>query len=480
MSTRPKIMFYVQHLLGIGHLMRAGTLTRALEANGFEVTLVSGGAPVPGFDPGASHFEQLSPTRATDKFFKVLVDIHDRQIDDTWKAARADALLEIHQRTRPDIILIEMYPFGRRQMRFEIEPLVEAARKSAEPHPMIVSSVRDILVEPGKPERVDEMVDRVRRYFDLVLIHGDAAFIAFDKTFPRMAEIADISRYTGYVADTPLPREAAGPGAGEVIVSTGGGAVSDDMLQAAMDSRAISPLAESPWRVLIGHNLPEAEFVAYRDNAPAGMIVERSRPDFRQLLANCTAPAIETARLARLAVTDDLTRAFNQRYLGPRFQEEVQRAARYGHALSVLMMDLDHFKDVNDAHGHPVGDRVLRAFVDRVNAEVRQVDVLVRRGGEEFLLLMPSTELAEATAVAERIRGRVGAAPFRAAPSADAPFADAPFAEPSDAGEREIPVTVSVGVASWVAGEGPAELEARADAALYRAKAQGRDRVEAG
>ena len=288
MSTRPKIMFYVQHLLGIGHLMRAGTLTWALEANGFEVTLVSGGAPVPGFDPGASHFEQLSPTRATDKFFKVLVDIHDRQIDDTWKAARAAALLEIHQHTRPDIILIEMYPFGRRQMRFEIEPLIEAACKSAEPRPMIVSSVRDILVEPGKPERVDEMVDRVRRYFDLVLIHGDAAFIAFDKTFPRMAEIADISRYTGYVADTPLPREAAGPGAGEVIVSTGGGAVSDDMLQAAMDSRAISLLAESPWRVLIGHNLPEAEFVAYRDNAPAGMIVERSRPDFRQLLANCT------------------------------------------------------------------------------------------------------------------------------------------------------------------------------------------------
>lgn len=173
-------------------------------------------------------------------------------------------------------------------MRFEIEPLIEAARRNAEPRPMIVSSARDILIESGKPEGVDEMVDRVRRYFDLVLIHEDAAFIAFDKTFPRMAKIADISRYTGYVADTPLMRETAGPGAGEVIGSTGGGTVSDDMLQAAMDSRAISPLAQRPWRVLIGHKLPEAEFAAYRNNAPAGMIVERSRPDFRQLLANCT------------------------------------------------------------------------------------------------------------------------------------------------------------------------------------------------
>jgi len=288
MTQRPRILFYVQHLLGIGHLMRAGTLSRALEANGFETTLVSGGTSVPGFDPGASHFEQLSPARATDKFFKVLVDAQDQQIDGTWKAARRDALLDIYQRTAPDIILIEMYPFGRRQMRFEIEPLIEAARNTPAPRPLIASSVRDILVEPGKPERVDEMVDRVRRYFDLVLIHGDRDFISFDETFPRMSEIADISRYTGYVADPPRTPDTRGPGAGEVIISTGGGAVSDDMLQAAMDSRSISALANARWRVLVGHNLPDAEFAAYRDNAPDGVTVERARPDFPQLLANCT------------------------------------------------------------------------------------------------------------------------------------------------------------------------------------------------
>lgn len=287
MNPRPKILFYVQHLLGIGHLMRAGTLSRALEGDGFEVTLVSGGAPVPGFDAGASQFEQLSPTRATDKFFKVLVDEHNQQINDDWKAARTADLLDVFNRTQPDIVMVELFPFGRRQMRFEIEPLLEAARQSPGTRPLIVSSVRDILVEPGKPERVDEMVARVRAYFDLVLIHGDADFIAFDETFPRMAEIADVSRYTGYVADAAPPRQPDGPGVGEVIVSTGGGAVSDDMLQAVLDSRAVSPLADAPWRVLIGHNLPEDEFGSYRDAAPAGVVVERSRPDFRQLLANC-------------------------------------------------------------------------------------------------------------------------------------------------------------------------------------------------
>ena len=287
MSARPKILFYVQHLLGIGHLMRAGTLARALEAGGFETLLVSGGTHVPGFDPGAARFAQLPPTRATDKFFKVLVDENDNQIDDSWKETRRDRLLEIFDAEAPDIILIEMYPFGRRQMRFEIEPLIEQARGQGAARPLIVSSVRDILVEPDKPGRVDEMVARTRNYFDLVLIHGDPGFIAFDETFPRMSEIADISRYTGYVVDPAPAPDENGPGAGEVIVSTGGGAVSDDMLEAAIGARALSSLAEAPWRILIGHNLPEAAFTTYRDTAPDGVTVERSRPDFPHLLANC-------------------------------------------------------------------------------------------------------------------------------------------------------------------------------------------------
>ena len=156
-----KALFYVQHLLGIGHLMRAGTLTRALQANGVDVTLVSGGSPVPNFDSGATHFVQLPPTRAIDIYFKVLVDENDREIDDAWKRRRRDLLLDVYRRAAPDIVLVEMYPFGRRQMRFEIEPLLIEARQEkagGSARPVIASSVRDILVEPDKPGRVDEMV----------------------------------------------------------------------------------------------------------------------------------------------------------------------------------------------------------------------------------------------------------------------------------------------------------------------------------
>lgn len=287
-STRPRILFYVQHLLGIGHLMRAACLTRALEANGFAVTLVSGGAPVPDFDSGASDFVQLPPTRAVDVYFKVLVDAHDNPIDDAWKANRRAQLLALYDATAPDIVLVEMYPFGRRQMRFEIEPMLEHARADAR-RPVIASSIRDILVEPDKPERIDEMVARVGRFFDRVLIHGDPTLIPFDRTFPRMREIASVSHYTGYVVEPPPPAGGPGsPGYGEVIVSTGGGAVSEDLLDAAIGARPLSPLAETPWRVLVGHNLPAERFAGWRDNAPAGVIVERARPDFATLLRNCT------------------------------------------------------------------------------------------------------------------------------------------------------------------------------------------------
>jgi predicted glycosyltransferase len=291
MDKPVKALFYVQHLLGIGHLMRAGTLTRALEANGIEVTLVSGGAPVPDFKSGATHFVQLPPTRATDKYFKVLVDENNREIDDDWKHRRRDLLLDVYRRTAPDIVMIELYPFGRRQMRFEIEPLLNEARHDkagGKGRPVIASSVRDILVEPDKPGRVDEMVQRVHDYFDLVLIHGDPDFIAFDKTFPRLSDIADRAHYTGYVADPPPPPGGPdSPGYGEVIVSTGGGAVSEDMLSAALGARTLTSLADAPWRILLGHNYPEADFQACQRAAPEGVIVERARPDFAQLLANC-------------------------------------------------------------------------------------------------------------------------------------------------------------------------------------------------
>jgi len=180
-----------------------------------------------------------------------------------------------------------------------------------------------------------------------------------------------------------------------------------------------------------------------------------------RLLANCCTPPIERARLRRLALTDDLTLAFNHRYLSVRFGEEIERARRSGAPLAALLMDLDHFKRVNDRHGHATGDEVLRTFADRVRAIVRRSDVFVRRGGEEFVLVMPGSSGEQARNTAERIRRALHDAPF------------------SLASGRSIRQTVSIGVATWDREETAEALEGRADAAMYHAKQLGRDRVAA-
>lgn len=160
-------------------------------------------------------------------------------------------------------------------------------------------------------------------------------------------------------------------------------------------------------------------------------------------------------RMRELAHTDTLTRLGNRRQADAWLQREVRRAERYGRPLSVLMLDLDHFKRLNDAHGHGAGDRVLVDLGRHLAASVRGSDAVVRWGGEEFLVLAPETVLEDAVHLADGIRRGV----------AREPFGD---------GHR---LTVSVGVASHRRGDDPASLVARADAALYMAKRAGRNAV---
>jgi diguanylate cyclase (GGDEF)-like protein len=176
-----------------------------------------------------------------------------------------------------------------------------------------------------------------------------------------------------------------------------------------------------------------------------------------QLLANCSVPPLERARLERLAMTDELTLAFNARYLRSQLGRSLEQAGD-DPGPSLLLVDLDDFKQVNDTLGHAAGDVVLRGFADRVRATVRQLDALVRRGGDEFALVMPGATLEQARAVAERLRRNL---------------ADVPF----DVGGRAVCQTVSIGAATWDRREEAEALEARADRALYAAKSRGRNVV---
>ncbi len=170
------------------------------------------------------------------------------------------------------------------------------------------------------------------------------------------------------------------------------------------------------------------------------------------------------AQLREMATRDPLTDAINRRHFFELAEQEFHRARRYGRPMSLAMVDADHFKDINDTHGHLVGDQVLRTLVEVCRTSLRRSDVLARYGGEEFVILLPETAPPAAAAVMERLR-------------------DAVSKQVVHTREATVHFTVSVGVVSVTAGEatGMDSLEPllrRADAACYAAKAAGRNRVE--
>ncbi len=180
----------------------------------------------------------------------------------------------------------------------------------------------------------------------------------------------------------------------------------------------------------------------------------------------CVENVVNRARLLRSGFTDVLTGWHNRRYLQVRMKEELARAGRDGRNLVCLMLDIDHFKRVNDTFGHVAGDAVLRELAERIETEIRASDVAARYGGEEFVVLLPDTTTADAECLAERIREAVGSTPF--------PLPDG----------RAIDVTVSIGIAEYAVTAETGDLTtlgealiADADVALYKAKSDGRDRV---
>ncbi len=167
--------------------------------------------------------------------------------------------------------------------------------------------------------------------------------------------------------------------------------------------------------------------------------------------------------LMLLSVTDGLTRAYNHRHFQERLKGEYARARRHGEPFTCVMIDLDHFKRINDTYGHPVGDRVLVRLVEILKEGVRSEDLVARYGGEEFVLLLPKTDSAQARVIADRLRERIA--------REEIPVTDS----------KRLAVTVSMGVADFCPGaveRDPDALLRAADEALYRAKANGRNRVE--
>jgi diguanylate cyclase (GGDEF)-like protein len=205
------------------------------------------------------------------------------------------------------------------------------------------------------------------------------------------------------------------------------------------------------------------------DNEVTGVLfVASPRPDAYSprnqetlsAIGQTAAIAIENARYYEMATVDQLTRLYLKDYFHQRIDEELNRARRYGHAFSVLMMDIDSFKLLNDTHGHLAGDRFLQRVGEVIKSSLRSHDIPCRYGGEEFAILLPETEPPEAILIAERIRRTV---------------ADIRIRE----GRRTVGTTISIGISSYPrsARRSATDLLRKADAALYQAKREGKDKV---
>jgi predicted glycosyltransferase len=277
-----RILIAVSHLLGAGHLTRAAALARAFVKAGHDTVLVSGGMPAPLVRTDGVRLVQLPPVRTIGTDFTTLRDENGHLVTPARLEARRDALLELIDETRPDVLVTELFPFGRRALAGEFTALIEHAQ-AVLPDILVLASVRDILVAPSKPDRIAGTHETLSRFYDAVLVHGDPKVVPIEASWPLHENARGLLRYTGYVDDGAPIETGSDDAVGEVLVSGGSSAASLPLYQAAVAAAAMAP--DRRWRVLVGTGVAEADFASLARSASPNLLLERVRRDFRSLLA---------------------------------------------------------------------------------------------------------------------------------------------------------------------------------------------------
>jgi predicted glycosyltransferase len=231
----PKLMFYCQHILGMGHLIRSIEIVKGLIPD-FQICFINGGQVIEEFEfPEGIEVINI-PAVKTDTEFQELQPVDDNLSLTELEIIRREILVNICDRFDPDILVIELFPFGRRRFSFELLPLIEKAKKMGT---KIVSSVRDIVVTKQNQQRHEEKVcNLIDKYFDLLLIHGDPNFVKLDLSFSRLADLNCPVHYTGYVVQ-PVPQPQQIFKQPLILVSVGGGRFGHDLLECVAQTAPI-------------------------------------------------------------------------------------------------------------------------------------------------------------------------------------------------------------------------------------------------
>ena len=284
-----KIVFYCQHVLGLGHFFRTHEICEKLKDH--DVILVSGGdrpdLPLPG-----NVRELRLPGLMMDKDFKNMFSTEKGKHIDVVKEERQKMLFRLFEETSPDVFMIELYPFGRKAFRFELDPILESIHDSSLAPCRVVCSLRDILVEKENAASHEEgAVTRLNRYFDTVLVHSDPKVLKLDATFSRLDDISIPIVYTGFVTPKPMPgsgqnfRTRLGIGDSDcfVVASAGGGKVGGELLAAAAKAFALLP-GNCRLQIFTGPFLDDPSFFELKSFENPAIWVDRFTPDFLSFL----------------------------------------------------------------------------------------------------------------------------------------------------------------------------------------------------
>ena len=286
-----KIIQYSQHVLGIGHFMRSLEICRALSDH--EVFLVTGGPPVDIVMP--KHVREFRlPDLQMNQEFKGLFSTDKNLKVDQIKAERQKQLFALFEREKPDVFLIELYPFGRKAFRFELDPILQALDEKKLPPCGIICSVRDILVEKedhGKHEA--RVVKTLNRYFDKVLVHADPNLVEIGETFGPFEDITIPVDYTGYIAPKfsatagQMIRDQSGMGDNDflIVASAGGGSVGAPLLEAVIRAFKQLKSINCKLKVFTGPFLNSRDYDNLMQLAPAKTQVDKFATDFIAYLA---------------------------------------------------------------------------------------------------------------------------------------------------------------------------------------------------
>jgi predicted glycosyltransferase len=341
MSKRPALLFYCQHAMGMGHLVRSLALAASL-ADRFRVVLLNGGL----MPSGIKLPEQLEvinlPPLGLDNGRLVSRDGSDLG---QAKRDRQELILKSFQSLRPEVLLVELFPFGRKKFEFELLPLLEQSRKQIAGRPLVACSLRDILVSRrSDQEKYEERaVTIANRYFDLILVHSDPTFARLEESLRASARLLPAVHYTGFVVgQRPEPNHTTSAPRGPILVSAGGGLYGAPLFNTAIAAHALLTKTEkAKLKVVAGPFLPDREWEALRAAAGGrqGIQLTRSVPDLFEELRRASASISQCGYNTALEIVQAGVPALVVPFADGGEDEQMKRARRLEQLGAVRVLD---------------------------------------------------------------------------------------------------------------------------------------------